>query len=762
MIDPNEPHEQQIARQAKIIDALVRRASRQEDVGPSAFRAFQSAIDLQEQVAAQSRDLERATTELESARYERERSRKSLVEALSSMEEGFALFSSGRLDLCNDLFRNLLPDVAERVVTGLRVEQYFDLLSESNHLVSTDRHLGLVATALKDPRKEAAIVSMVVELRNDRWYQMSAQYASSENLVLLLTEITAILRRNRREKENLIDKQADYLQAVFQNMGSGVCTFSASDEVMMQNARFREILGIPLTILEPGMPLQRVLEFMVKRDLIRPGDGDLVEKWRHVLTSKGRFHRRVRHGADRVMDIHANMLPDGGYLVELKDVTLEARATEMLENRVMERTAELTRANAKLVAEYEEKARVEEELRLAKERAEAAVSSKTRFLAAASHDLLQPINAAKLLISTLMETTRETEFHGMMERLEGAFGSAEHLLHSLLDISRLESPDPDAVSPSNLNLAPLMGGIFADQVLVAEEKNVKLSVIPCSVFVHSDPIYLLRSVQNLVVNAIQYTNPGGRVLVGCRRAQGKVRLEVWDTGIGIALKDQARIFEEFARAGDVPIGSGVGLGLSVVDRACRLLGHKLSVRSKPGVGSVFGIELEQVEGVQERAEPQGLMHLTEDLSLEHIVLVIENDRDVLYGTTQWLEQWGASVLPASSTEEALSFVHDIGLPPDIILADYHLDHGATGVEAIARIREASECHVPAILITADRSRELRQAGIQNDISVMTKPVKLSQLRPLIDWKIRWNTVVQGEDRMRTLNIPTKVGGDTIA
>ncbi len=756
MIDPQDAPEVQISKQAKIIDALVRRANRQEDVGPSAFRAFQSAIELQQKVVAQSLDLERAANELESVRHERERTRKSLAEALSSMEEGFALFTSGKLDLCNDLFLNLLPDVSSQVVPGLKIERFFGLMFGSRNVISTDRNLMQVAGSLEQDSPDNVITTVVIELTDDRWYQLSAQYTSRENVVLLLTEVTSVVRRNRVEKETLIDRQEDYLKAVFQHMSSGVCTFSAEAEVMMHNSRFREILGLPHTLLKPGLPVQRLMEFLRSRSLISENDESRVANWRRELNTRGWLRKRVRHSGDQVLDIHANKLPDGGFLVELKDATLEARTTEMLENRVMARTAELTQANAQLVKEYEEKAEVEEALRLAKERAEAAVSSKTRFLAAASHDLLQPINAAKLLISTLMETTRRTEFYPMMERLDGAFGSAEQLLHSLLDISRLESADPDAVSPTQVSLGALIGGIHGDQSLVAEQTNVTLDVVPTSVFVHSDPVYLLRCIQNLVVNAIQYTEPGGRVLVGCRRRNDKVRLEVWDTGIGIALKDQERVFEEFARADNVPLGAGMGLGLSVVERACRLLGHTLSMRSKPGVGSVFSIEMDVVEATEGLAEPTGLLPQSDDMSLDHIVMVIENDQDVLYGTTQWLEQWGASVMAARSTSEALQFVQDMGIPPDIILADYQLDDDDTGVEAIAQIRVMTGVHVPAILITANRSESLREAGIQNDVSVMTKPVKLSRLRPLIDWKIRWQNPSGDVQFMPT---QTKVGGD---
>ncbi|MFK7762457.1 MAG: hybrid sensor histidine kinase/response regulator [Roseobacter sp.] len=725
----------------------MRRAGRQKDVGPSAYRAFQSAIELQQKMAAQS-------LELESVRYERERTRKTLAEALASMEEGLALFSNGKLNICNDLFKGLLPDISDQILPGLELARYFDLMSSSRHLLSTDRKLFSMRGAVENEQKE--VVSLVAEVSRDRWYQMSAQWTSPQNTVLLFTEITALVRHNRREKEHLIDRQADYLQAVFQNMSSGVCTFSASGELMMQNGQFRSILDVPLSVVQPGTPLQELLDFMRAKALITDSALLRFDAWRAELKKKGALHNRVAHGSGRVLDLYANVLPDGGFLIELKDATLEARTTEVLENRVMERTAELTRANANLTKQYDEKARVEEELRVAKERAEAAVSSKTRFLAAASHDLLQPINAAKLLISSLQETTRETRFRPMVERLEGAFSSAEYLLHSLLDISRLESADLNTVSATDVSLEGLMVGVKADQMLLAAQKSVQLDVVPSTLVVRSDPVYLLRSIQNLVVNAVQYTEPGGRVLLGCRRLGRHVALEVWDTGIGISLQDQSRIFDEFTRAENVPLGTGVGLGLSVVDRACRLLGHTLTVRSKPGLGSVFRIQMEVVQNANRSPLPQDPIDDSPEGSLDYIVMVIENDVDVLYGLTQRLELWGASVLAARTIKEALAFVADLGMPPDLILADYQLDAGETGVQATLDLRAAAGSPIPAVLITADRSETVRRRATQNDMSIMTKPAELKRLRRLIDWKVRRRAGLTATPPP----VPTKVESDS--
>ncbi len=733
LVDPDAPLEVQIAKQGKIIDALMRRANREKDVGPSSFRAFQSAIELQQQVQAHRRDLARAETEIRSIRDAQERMRRNLVEALSSMEDGFALFTGRRLVLCNDPFRKLLRDVSGRIGTGVDVDRFFAQIAASKRVLSSDWNLSTL-TAVLEARRDGSSVSVTIELQGDRWFQLNAQHTSSENMVLLLTDVTGLVRRNRSEKKSLIDRQEDYLQAVFQNMSSGVCSFSAMGEMMMHNARFRKILGVPRALLDGGCTIAELLKHLRARDLTIEGAPVQLEEWRRDLARQGSLRKRVRRPPDQVLDIQVHAMPDRGFLVEVKDVTLEARTTEMLEARVTERTAELTRANEQLLREYEEKARVEEELRQAKERAEAAVSSKTRFLAAASHDLLQPINAAKLLISTLLETTRGTPLARMVDRLDGSFRSSERLLHSLLDISRLESADPDIVTPGAVSLGAIMSSIHADQTVVAEKLGVRLDVVPVAAFVRSDPVYLFRSIQNLVVNALQYTPRGGRVLLGCRRLRGRLRLEVWDTGIGIAAKDQRRIFEEFARAENQPAGTGMGLGLSVVDRACRLLGHGLAVRSKPGAGSVFSIEMERVEGFRSRAEPAGILPQSGALLTDHIVMLIENDDDVLFGATQWLEQWGADVLAVRSTAEAEAAVRDMGIPPDIILADYQLSGSDTGVAAIARIRAITRDDVPAIIITANRADSLGDAGIQGDVPVMSKPVDLGQLRSMIAWK----------------------------
>lgn len=734
MIDPDDPLDVQLAKQAKIIDALVRRAGRQHEVGHSAYAAFQSAIALQEQVWAKTRDLERASNELELVRFDREQTQKNLADALSVMEGGFALFTDGKLQVCNDLFKSLLPDMSDMILPDLTIDAYFDGLEQSDLTVTRDARTHHNLREARRGPTEAALHTFVLELQGDRWFQISQQRTSSDNVIILQTEITDIVRKNRSERDDLIDMQAHYLQAAFDHMSLGICTFSRDGTVIMHNDRFRDLLGLSYILLQKGTHFSHIREFIEHNYLISISDLRGAGDWLSRLKRDGQMRERLRHASGRVLDLHLHRLPDGGFLVDVKDVTLESRTTQQLEKRVAERTSELTEANRRLTRQYEEQARVEEELRLAKEEAEAAVSSKTRFLAAASHDLLQPINAAKLLISTLGDMARGSSLEQMVERLDGSFNSMETLLHALLDISRLESTG-SGLSPSEFCLGTMMRAVIDDQAPIAAKKGVKLDFVPSSVWVRSDQRYLLRSIQNLVVNAIQYTDKG-RVLVGCRRRGDAVVLEVWDTGIGISHKDQKRIFDEFTRAENVPEGTGMGLGLSIVDRTCRHLGHVLGVRSKPGVGSVFSIEIETVSPQPPVAAPELPLRYIAETELDLIILVIENEPDVLFATIQKLESWGASVLGTRSTPEALQVVRDMGIPPDIILADYQLDGADTGIDTIRAVRAETGTHVPAIMITADRRASLVRAGNEEDFTVLTKPVQLSRLRPLIDWKTR--------------------------
>ncbi|PRY77163.1 signal transduction histidine kinase [Yoonia maritima] len=737
MIDRDLPLDVQVAQQDKIIKALVQRANQRHELGRSAYSLFQSAITLQSKVSEKTRDLEAAlntlgqtSTELETSEEARNQTEQSLTDALESMEGGFALFTGGRLRVYNDYFKKLIPDVHDVIGPGLSLETYFDSLTKSTYIArdsDAEKLAGNAAQANEAP------APFVFEIKNDRWFVINYRQTSHNNIVVFQTEITSVVRSNRLEKDQLIDAQEHFLSAAFDNMPQGVCTFSSDGTMLFGNARFTSLLSLPGRLACVGTSYAQIVEHLSAHSIMGDLRHDNFTTLLRYLRRKESLHLRRRQKNHTVLEFVVNPLPDGGCIVNVMDVTVQSQTTEQLENRVQERTQELTDLNKELRGQYTALESIEEDLRQAKAEVEAAMSSKTRFFAAASHDLLQPINAAKLLISSLSDMALANDVRDTVQRIDHSFQSMESLLHALLDISRLESVDMK-LAVTDFALDGIMRNIANDMGPLAVEKGLRLEVVPSRVWVRSDQRYLSRSVQNLVNNAIQYTK-SGRVLLGCRRRGNSVVIEVWDTGVGITKADQERVFQEFTRV-DGGSGMGMGLGLSIVQRACAHLGHKVSVRSQPGKGSVFSITLPMVTaGVGAHSDTPNVTSQTSE-SLDLIVVMIENDPGVLFAMSRRLESWGASVLACTSTEQAVEMVAELGMSPDVILADYQLDHGDTGIESIIALRQQAGAGLPAIIITANQETSIKDLCAQLRISVLTKPVNLSRLRSLIDWKTR--------------------------
>ncbi|MEY9101737.1 signal transduction histidine kinase [Sinorhizobium fredii] len=741
MINPDEPYEIQLAKQAKIIEALINRAERGHEVGGSAYSLFESAIALQAEVWEKTKDLEkaldtlgRASSELEIAHQAQERTQRNLADAMVAMEGGFALFSEDGLQVCNAQFRHLLPDIEPLVKPGLAFDDYLAAVNASKFLNRNES--GVTGQPMvKEQRSGQRFSSFVMELRNDRWFQISCRQTGSGNITVLQTEITDIVRENRREKNRLIDQQAHFLQAAFDHMSLGICTFSARGELRVRNERFGELLGVPLLLLKKGSLFLRIVEHVERHEILdRKGRRSEFAGWLKSTRRGETVQERFRRRDGMSLDIRIHSLPDDGFIVSVMDVTMETQAAALLEQRVQERTAELIEANRLLKIHSDEQAKIEGALRQAKEAAEAAHTSKTRFLAAASHDLLQPINAAKLYLSMLTETVGQPGVQDVVSRLNRSFASTESLLQALLDISRLDSSGAE-FNVTSFDFGSALQGVAEDLAPLATEKRIDLRIVPSTRWVTSDQRYLMRCIQNLVVNAIQYTERG-RVLVGCRLSGDRLRIEVWDTGIGISEEDQTRIFNEFTRAGGAGKGTGMGLGLSIVERACRHLDHPVRLVSQPGRGSVFSIEVPLAVPGRASACENPVTEPMLDGSLDLIVMVVENDADELHAMTQILESWGASVLAAASTADAAALTQEIGTAPDILLADYQLDDGDNGIETILTLRALAGVEIPAVIITANRQRELLRLGNEMSFAVLAKPVQLVRLRALIDWKTR--------------------------
>jgi PAS domain S-box-containing protein len=421
-----------------------------------------------------------------------------------------------------------------------------------------------------------------------------------------------------------------------------------------------------------------------------------------------------------------------GFFALLQDITERKKAAqelqeakESLEIRVAERTAELTQ-------EIEERRQVEAALRIAKAEAERANMSKTKFIAAASHDLLQPLNAARVFAAALSETRMTERKRGLVANVNVALNSVDELLSALLDISKLDS---GAQTPeiSDFDINDLLKSLAAEYQPQAKARDLVLNWVPCRAVVRTDPVMTGRILRNFLSNAMRYT-PAGRVLMGCRRREGGLEVQVWDTGIGIPEAKQAEVFEEFRRLARDSHGKdrGIGLGLAIVDRIARRLDHPIGLWSEPGKGSMFSVLLPY--GVHHQARPQE-QAVALPAPLHRVigagVLVIENDQSALDAMRELLRTWQCRVVAAESLENALPQLRLLERAPDVLVADYHLDDGRTGLDALTALQPLFDHPVPGIIITADRSDAVLNAVREAGFHLLNKPLKPARLRSLL-------------------------------
>ena len=521
----------------------------------------------------------------------------------------------------------------------------------------------------------------------------------------LLDDASAAIQHNR-----------DILQSAIDNVGHGLAVFDRDMALICWNDQFQEYLGLGAELTRVGAPMAEIVADFLARTA--SGSGPTPDRVHRMAVSHADFRERFP-ATGRALEVKSSAMPDGGAVVTFIDATetvlaAEAlqRANESLERRVVERTSELTRLNAALAD--------------AKASADAANLSKTRFLAAASHDILQPLNAARLFTSSLVERTRRTKDADLARNVDASLEAVEEILSVLLDISRL---DAGAMRPE---LAPfriddILQALGLEFGPAARKKGLGLTVMPCGLAVMSDRKLLRRVLQNLVANAIKYTRKG-RVLMGCRRDGGRLRIEVLDTGPGIPNAKLGVIFQEFQRLHADDDGStGLGLGLSIVERIARVLDSEIGVRSALGKGSRFSITvpittdiIRQMPAKRQPARPAGLAGTV-------TVLVIDNEKTILDGMELLLGGWGYVVHLAQNGAEALAALEGSATKIDMILADYHLLR-EDGISVISKLRQRARRPIPAVLITADRSPAVADAALAHDIHMLRKPVKSAALR----------------------------------
>ncbi|MCQ4325612.1 hybrid sensor histidine kinase/response regulator [Stutzerimonas stutzeri] len=464
------------------------------------------------------------------------------------------------------------------------------------------------------------------------------------------------------------------------------------------------------------------------------GGEEELRRIRHTLSTRlGLFgyETRLRRKDGSAIDVVMNLLlkPDEDGLVEgfVADITERKLAqlrllqlNEQLEQRVAERTCEL---------------------RDARDAAEAANLSKDKYLAAASHDLLQPLNAARLLISTLRERALPSEELNLVERAHQALEGAEDLLTDLLDISKL---DQSAIKPDvdSYRLDEVLLPLVSEFQPVAAAAGLQLAHYIPQCAIRSDFRLLTRILRNFLSNACRYTDRG-RVLLGARRRGDSLRIEVWDTGRGIAADQLQSIFLEFNQLNVERAAErrGVGLGLAIVERIANMLDYRIQVRSQPGRGSVFSIEVPLAEGLP-RGGGEVLVSKPQlgDPLPGRRLLVVDNELSILHSMAALLGQWGCEVLTATDEAAALEALQ--GRAPELILADYHLDRGTTGWEVAQSLRVRFGQAIPVVMITADRSDQCRKQLQGFGVPVLNKPVKAGKMRSALSHLLGEKTAAQ--------------------
>ncbi len=530
---------------------------------------------------------------------------------------------------------------------------------------------------------------------------------STKAALKLLDDASAAIQYNR-----------ELLQTAIDHVGQGIAVFDRDLHLVCWNRQFGEMLDLPPECYAIGVQLQEILRHAQAEPEDASADFD-ARLARYAVGGPG-LQERLKH-LNASIEARSDPLPDGGIVVTFTDITASVdaemaleRANETLERRVRERTEELEHLNQAL-----ERARAV---------ADEANVSKTRFLAAASHDILQPLNAARLYVTSLVERAQAPDQARLAGNIDSSLEAVEEILSALLDISRLDSGAmrPE-IAPFRMN--DMLKQLALEFEPMAAEKNLKLTFVASSLTVRSDRRLLRRLLQNLISNAIKYT-PKGRVLVGCRRRRGKVRVEVIDTGMGIPRSKHKLVFQEFQRLDQgAREARGLGLGLSIVERIARVLEHPVSIRSALGRGSSFAVELPIALPLPEAAaEPRSAGSRAAPLE-GLVILAIDNEPAILDGMDLLLSGWGCTVIKAGDAASALREVRAAKVRPDFILVDYHLD-GGHGIDAATSLRSKLG-QIPAVLITADRTRKVRDAAAAADMTMLNKPLKPAALRALL-------------------------------
>ena len=549
----------------------------------------------------------------------------------------------------------------------------------------------------------------------------SGESLGVEDVVNIFEETTRTLQFNQ-----------DMLFASFESISSAISVVNADLKIVAWNKRYEQMFNYPEGMLRVGRPAEDLVRFNAERGMLGAGEIEAHVHSRLGHLTAGKPYRVVRNHNQGVIEIKGRPLPGGGYVTTYDDISEFINAQNelekvnlSLEQRVRERTQEIEKINRSLRKEVEEHSVTEVELIKAKSIAEKSNASKTQFLAIASHDILQPLNAANLYASALLERADiDQEMSDNLHHLHSAICSAELIISNLLEISRLDTG----------SLKPQLSHFALDDVIeplvndfrVQTNIDANLHWQRTSLWTESDPKYLRRILQNFLSNAVKYTSKG-KILIGCRRRGAQIQICVCDTGPGISEAHQQRIFDDFYRITSNVDGAGLGLGIAL--RFSHLLGHQIHVDSKDGRGSQFSLFVPMC--AEESIEQNKLQAAVITSGLEELnIFYVDDEENNIHALGTLMENWGCKLSSANNAASAESYAAK-NTAPDVVLMDYQLSSDVNGIQLADTLREQWN-DVPVCIVSAAPDEDLSIRVTSHGYDFLRKPIKPGKLRALLE------------------------------
>jgi len=637
------------------------------------------------------------------------------------------------------------PGVRERMQAGLFVNRTSHEKTIKSGAVTEQELLMLASRFIGQPRAIASFIEFDKKFESKTTLSKSASTPLITHTELVLSSVigtssaslvmNSVLEGRDMPLDDLVElideasskimNSQKLMHSAIEHASEGMSVIDEHYNLMAWNQRYADLFDYPKSFLSVGKHISELIRFNASRGFCGAGDVEdhVARRMDNVMLGMPYTFERTRTDG-KVIKMQGNPMPNGGFVTTYSDITQYrqverelVKAKDDLEARVIERTKELSSANA--------------DLQIAKSKVEQVNLSKTRFMAAIGHDLMQPLNAARLFTASLLQHEHpDPEIKQTVSHIADSLKSSGQLLADLLDISKLES-DAIEVSKSDFPVSALLSNFNAEFSAMANDYSVEYHSVDCDLAINSDINLLRRIVQNFLTNAFRY-GCGGKVLLGCRRLGDNLSIEVWDQGCGIAEDKVKDIFSEFKRLEDSSLydRNGLGLGLAIADRISKVLQHDIKLKSIVNKGSMFSVMVPIVKNYQPKATKPNHNFSRNQLAGVK-VLCIDNEEKILVGLELLLKRWQCEVMSAKSLDEAISLIDNDEALPDIMLADYHLDDHKTGLDAMEALREKYETQIPGVLITADTRNELIEEVETKNYKYMAKMVRPAALRAMI-------------------------------